>query len=290
MKVTMSAASDPLSSQPVPLDWKVIEPGTGLFPIGMGEVWRYRELLYFFIWRDVKVRYKQTALGALWVMLQPLCAMLIFTVVFGYFSRIPSDGLPYSIFAFTGLLPWTYFAQAVTRGGGSLVASSDLIRKVYFPRLIVPLAAVISPLVDFFISFLVMAALMVWFGIAPTPSLAALPLFILLSMMTALSVALWLSALNVKYRDVGHIIPFAVQLLMFASPVVYPASIVPDSWRFIYGLNPMVAVIEGFRWALLGKGSLDHAMLTMSAAVVAALTCLGVWYFKRAERTFADII
>jgi len=290
MRVATSAASDRLASAAAPLDWKIIEPRTGLLPVGLGEVWRYRELLYFFIWRDVKVRYKQTALGALWVILQPLCAMLIFTVVFGYFSKIPSDGLPYAAFAFTGLLPWTYFAQAVTRGGGSLVASSDLVKKVYFPRLIVPLAAVISPLVDFFISFFAMAALMMWFGIAPTSSIAVLPLFILLSMMTALSVSLWLSALNVKYRDVGHIIPFAVQLLMFASPVVYPASIVPDSWRFLYALNPMVAVIEGFRWALLGKGSLDHAMLSMSVAIVGALTCLGVWYFKRAERTFADII
>jgi lipopolysaccharide transport system permease protein len=289
MKVATSIAQDGLSS-PARLDWKVIEPRTGVFSVGMGEVWRYKELLYFFIWRDIKVRYKQTALGALWVMLQPLCAMLIFTVVFGYFSKIPSDGLPYSIFAFTGLLPWTYFAQAVIRGSGSLVAGSDLIRKVYFPRLIVPLGAVVSPLVDFFISFVVMAALMGWFGIMPTASIAALPLFVLLSTVTALAITLWLSALNVKYRDVGHIVPFAVQLLMFASPVVYPASIVPEAWRFIYGLNPMVAVIEGFRWALLGKGSLDPAMLTMSTMVVAVLLCSGVWYFKRAERTFADII
>ena len=268
----------------------VIEPRRGLFDLDLEAVWEYRELLYFLVWRDVKVRYKQTVIGAAWVILQPLVTMMVFTVVFGYLAQIPSDGLPYPIFAYTALLPWTYFSQALTRGGGGLVGSANLISKVYFPRLIIPLASVVTPAVDFFMPFLILLGLMVWFGIAPTWGVLALPLFLLLALMTALAVGLWLSPLNVKYRDVGYTIPFFSQFWMYASPVVYPVSLVPEKWRLLYSLNPMVGVIEGFRWALLGKESPDFGVMVVSAAVVTVLLLGGIVYFKRMERTFADVV
>ena len=268
----------------------VIEPRRGLFDLDLEAVWEYRELLYFLAWRHVKVRYKQTAIGAAWVILQPLLTMMVFTVVFSYLAKIPSDGLPYPIFAYTALLPWTYFSQALTRGGGSLVGSANLISKVYFPRLLIPLASVLTPLVDFGLSFVILLGLMVWYGIAPTWGVLALPLLLLVALLTALAVSLFLSALNVKYRDVGHIIPFLTQFWMYASPVIYPVSLIPERWRLLYSLNPMVGVIEGFRWALLGKESPDFMAMAVSAAVVLALLLGGVVYFKRMERTFADVI
>ena len=229
-----------------------IEPSRGFFKLDLAAVWEYRELLYFLVWRDVKVRYKQTIIGAAWAILQPLMTMMIFTIIFGNFANIPSDGLPYSIFSYTALLPWSYFSQAISRGGLSLVGEANLIVKVYFPRLIIPLASVVAPLTDFFLSFLVLIVMMGWFGIVPGWNVLYLPVFLLLALMTALSVALWLSPLNVRYRDVGHTIPFLVQFWLFASPVAYPLSLVPEQWRLLYSLNPMVGVIEGFRWALLG--------------------------------------
>ncbi|MGH6628621.1 MAG: ABC transporter permease, partial [Burkholderiales bacterium] len=228
-------------------------------------------MLYFLVWRDIKVLYKQTAIGASWALLQPLMTMIIFTVVFGNFAKIPSDGLPYPIFAYAALLPWTYFAQAIGRGGTSLVADARLISKVYFPRLIVPISAAVAPLVDFAIAFVLLLGMMVWFGITPTWGVLALPLFLLLAVVTALAVGLWLSALNVRYRDVGHAIPFLIQFWMYASPVAYPVSLVPDRWRLLYSLNPMAGVIEGFRWALLGNKSPDFIVMTISTTAVLAL-------------------
>jgi lipopolysaccharide transport system permease protein len=268
----------------------VIQPGKGLFHLDLDAVWQYRELLYFLIWRDIKVRYKQTVIGGAWAILQPLMTMLIFTVIFGNFVKIPSDGLPYPVFAYAGLLPWIYFSQAIGRGGAGLVNDASLIRKVYFPRLIIPLALAAAPAVDFFLSFLVLVGMMAWSGIAPTRGVLALPLFLFLAFLTALSASLWLSALNVRYRDVGHTIPFLTQIWMYASPVVYPASIVPEQWRLLYSLNPMAGVIEGFRWALLGRKSPDIMAMAVSAAVVLALLAGGILYFKRMERTFADVI
>jgi lipopolysaccharide transport system permease protein len=268
----------------------IIRPGGGLFHLELKAIWDYRELLYFLIWRDVKVRYKQTAIGAGWAIFQPLMTMTIFTVVFGNFARIPSDGLPYPIFAYAALLPWTYFAQAIGRSGVSLVGSANLISKVYFPRLIIPLSAAVAPLVDFAIAFVILLAMMAWFGIAPTWGVLALPLFLLLALATALAVGLWLSALDVRYRDVGHTIPFVVQIWMYASPVAYPVSLVPERWRLLYSLNPMAGVIEGFRWALLDKGNPDFGVMTASAVVVMALLLGGIVYFRQMERTFADVV
>jgi lipopolysaccharide transport system permease protein len=268
----------------------VIEPRKGLFHVDLKAVWEYRELLYFLIWRDVKVRYKQTVIGAAWAILQPFMTMVIFTVIFGNLAKIPSDGFPYPIFAFTALLPWNYFASALTRCAGSVVGDAQLISKVYFPRLIIPLASAVTPIVDFFWSFLVLAGMIVWFGVAPTLRVLALPLFLLLALVTALAVGLWLSALNVRYRDVGYTIPFLIHIWMFASPVAYPVSLVPEKWRLLYSFNPMAGVIEGFRWALLGKEGPDFAVMAVSAVVVTALLLGGLVFFKQMERTFADVV
>jgi lipopolysaccharide transport system permease protein len=267
-----------------------IEPSRGWVSIELSELWTYRELLYFLIWRDVKVRYKQTVIGIGWAILQPLLTMVIFTMIFGNFAKIPSDGLPYPVFAFTALLPWNLFAGALNRCTLSLVGSANLITKVYFPRLIVPVSAIISGIIDFAIAFVFLLGLMLWFHIVPTWGAIALPIFLLLTLITALAVGLWLSALDVRYRDVGHAIPFLIQIWMFLSPVAYPLSVVPEKWRLLYSLNPMVGVIEGFRWALLGKESPDFKVIAVSTAVVVALLVSGLVYFKRIERTFADVV
>jgi len=267
-----------------------IKPSRGVFQLDLRAVWQYRELLYFLVWRDLKVRYKQAAIGIGWVILQPLVTMLIFTAVFAKFAKVPSDGIPYPIFAYTALLPWTYFAQALSRSGPSVVGDSGLISKIYFPRLIIPLAAVITPAVDVVFSSVILLAMMVWFGMAPTWGVLALPLFLLLAPMTALAVALWLAPLHVRYRDVGHALPFLIQIWMYASPVAYPVSLVPERWRVLYSLNPMAGVIEGFRWALLGKASPDFMLMSVSAAFVLLLLLGGIVFFKHMEKTFADVI
>lgn len=268
----------------------VIQPSKGLFDLDFQGIWQYRELLYFLIWRDVKIRYKQTIIGAGWAILQPLLTLVVFTVIFGKLVKVPSDGLPYPIFAYTALLPWTYFSQAISRSGVSLVNSSNLLRKVYFPRLFIPIAAAIVPLVDFAIAFTLLLGMMVWFETIPTWNVLFLPFFLLLTLLTGLSVSLWLSALNVRYRDVGYIIPFCTQLWMYASPVVYPVSLVPERWRLWYSLNPMVGVIEGFRWAVLGQGSPDFRMMIISGVVVLAILIGGIVYFNQVEETFADVV
>jgi len=268
----------------------VIEPRRNLWHLNLKELWQYRELLYFLVWRDLKVRYRQTAIGAAWVVIQPLLTMMIFTVVFSYFAKIPSDGVPYPIFAYAAILPWTYFSQSIGRCASSVIVDAGLITKVYFPRLLIPLAAVISPLVDFCLSLLILLGMMVWYGIAPTWGLLVVPAFLFLTLLTALGVGLWLSALNVRYRDVGHTVPFLIQNCMFASPVVYPVSLVPEKWQLLYSLNPMVGVIEGFRWAVLGKAAPDLLVLGISSFMVLVLLAGGIVFFRWMEGSFADNI
>jgi lipopolysaccharide transport system permease protein len=268
----------------------IIRPSKGWVSIRLDELWEYRELLYFLIWRDIKIRYKQTALGAAWAVIQPLFTMIVFSLFFGRLANVPSDGIPYPIFAYCALLPWTFFAGALDRAGNSLVGNSNLLTKVYFPRLVIPLSAVLAGMLDFGIAFVVLVGMMLYYGITPTRAVFTLPLFLLLALLTALSVGLWLSALNVQYRDVRYTIPFLTQFWLFASPVAYAASLVPDRWRVLYGLNPMTGVIEGFRWALLGKQSAPGAMLGISVFVVLVMLLGGLLYFRRMERTFADIV
>lgn len=268
----------------------VIEPRTGYVHVGWRELWAARELFYFLAWRDLKTRYAQTAIGAGWALMQPLLSTLIFTLVFSSLAKVPSDGLPYPLFAFAAILPWSLFARSLERSTLSVVTEGGLIKKVYFPRLIIPIAATFINLVDFAIGFLILIGMMVWYQVAPQWTLVFLPLFVAVALLTALSVSLWLSALNVKYRDVASIVPLMTQLWMFASPVLYPASLVPESVRWFYGLNPMAGVIEGFRWALFSNASPDWAMVSASLGVVASLLIGGVMFFRRVERTFADVI
>ncbi len=268
----------------------VIRARKRLFDLDLKALWEYRELLYFLVWRDIKVRYKQTTLGAAWAIIQPLSTMVIFTLIFGKFANIPSDGFPYEVFSFTALLPWNLFAGALTRGTTSVVGSSNLVSKVYFPRLLLPISAVVSGIVDFAISFVILLGMMAWFHIFPPWLILTLPGFILLAILTALAVSLWLCSLNVKYRDVGHTIPFLVQMWMYASPVAYPVSIVRAEWRWLYSLNPMAGVIEGFRWAVLGKASPDFGVMAISTGITFVLLYLGIVYFRHTESTFADIV
>jgi lipopolysaccharide transport system permease protein len=266
-----------------------IEPYQGRVPLNLKEFWRYRELLYFLVWRDIKVRYKQTLLGATWAIIQPFFTMVVFSIFFGRMAQMASNGYPYPIFSYTALLPWTYFSGALSLAANSLVGSGGLITKVYFPRLIVPVSSVLSGLVDFAFAFLVLIGMMIFYGYAPTIYIILLPLFLLLALTTALGVGLWLSALNVKYRDVRYLIPFLTQFWLFATPVVYPSSLLSEPWRTIYGLNPMVGVVEGFRWALLGDKP-PELMILASVIVSIILLVSGVIYFRHTEDTFADLI
>jgi len=266
-----------------------LAPSRGWSPHTLREIWRYRELLYFLVWRDVKVRYKQTALGAGWAIIQPLMTMVVFTIFFGRLAKVPSDGLPYPVFSLTALVPWTHFASALAGGTASVGGYQHIISKVYFPRLIIPIGAVVAPLVDFAIGFAILIGFMAWYRIVPGPSIVWLPALMLLALATAAGVGVWLAALNVRYRDVRYVVPFVVQLWMFATPVAYPASLVPTRWRAVYGLNPMAGVIEGFRWALAG-GPAPGVITLVSAAVVAVLIAGGAIYFRRLEGTFADVI
>jgi lipopolysaccharide transport system permease protein len=286
MLTTIPNSHNPAITKPT----VVIEPRKGIFYVDVKSIWEYRELLYFLVWRDLKVRYKQTAIGIAWTILQPLISMLIFTVIFGYLGRIPSDGVPYPIFAFCGLLPWTYFAAALNRCMVSVVADTQLVSKVFFPRLLLPLAGTMSGLIDFFISLFLFLGLMIWYGFALTWWLLVLPVFLLLALLTALGVGLWFAALNVRYRDIGYIVPFVTQVWMFASPVIYPASMIPERYRWLYSLNPMAGVIEAFRWTLLGKANPDFSMMALSTVVVIIVFAGGVFFFRRMERTFADVI
>ncbi len=269
----------------------LIEPQHGWINLGLRELWLYRELMYFFIWRDIKVRYKQTLLGAAWAILQPVFTMIVFSIFFGQLAKIPSDGIPYPIFSYTALLPWTFFATGLSSAARSVVRDANLVKKVYFPRLIVPVSGVVGGLPDFLLAFVVLLGMMVYYNLYPTAlSLLWLPVFLLLALITSLGVGLWLSAMNAQYRDVSYIVPFLVQFWMYITPVVYPSSLLDQPWRTIYGLNPMVGVVEGFRWALLGKGSAPGLMIAVSAVTAILLLVSGAYYFRRMERTFADVV
>ena len=268
----------------------IIEPRRGLLHLDLAAIWQHRVLLYFIVWRDLKIRYKQSVIGIGWVVLQPLVSMAIFTVIFGHFAKLPSDGIPYPIFAYCALLPWTYFAGALGRCSASVVGDAHLVSKVYFPRLILPLAGTISGLIDFAVSFVLLMGMVMWYEIDITWRLLTLPVFVVFAQATALAVGLWLSALNVRYRDVGHTIPFLIQIWMFVSPVVYPVSMIPEKYRLIYSLNPMAGVIEGFRWALLGKAAPDFSVMAGSALVVLVLLTGGIIFFRNMESTFADVV
>jgi lipopolysaccharide transport system permease protein len=267
-----------------------IEPTRGWVALQLKELWAYREMLGFLIWRDIKVRYKQTALGAAWAIIQPISTMIIFSLFFGRLGKIPSDGIPYPIFAYAALVPWSFFAQGLTQASNSLVGSANLIKKVYFPRLAVPIAAVTSGLVDLALAFMVLLAMMFYFDIVPGIKILWLPLLLLLTLTTSLGVSLWLSALNVHFRDVRHIIPFLTQFWMFATPIAYPSSLLSEPWRTLYSLNPMVGVVEGFRWALLGTETAPGPMVIVSSLAALAILVSGTFYFRRLEKTFADVI
>jgi lipopolysaccharide transport system permease protein len=254
------------------------------------ELWNYRELLYFLIWRDVKVRYKQTVLGVTWAVLQPFFTMVIFSLFFGRLAKVPSDGVPYPIFAYAALLPWTFFANGVAQAANSLVANSNLINKVYFPRLTIPIASVLGGLVDFGPAFAVLLGMMLYYGLYPGVEACWLPIFLLLSLVTSLGVGIGLSALNVHFRDVRYTVPFLLQCWLFATPIAYPSSLLPQPWRTVYAVNPMVGVVEGFRWALLGTGSAPGPMIVVSALAALALLLGAALYFRQMERSFADVV
>jgi len=268
----------------------VIKGDSGRLNLNLRELYNYRELLYFLVWRDIKVRYKQTALGAAWAILQPFLTMVVFSLFFGQLAGIPSEGVPYPIFSFAGLVPWQFFANGLIQSSNSLVGNANLITKVYFPRLIIPVSAVLSGLLDLFLAFLVLLGMMLFFGIVPTKNVIFLPFFLLLALITSLGVGLWLSALNVQYRDVRYVVPFLVQLWLFATPIAYPSSIVPEQWRLLYSLNPMVAVVEGFRWALLDTTLTLNLMILVSSVAAIILFVSGAFYFRRMEDTFADVV
>lgn len=268
----------------------VIEARSGWQLIDLGELWRYRELLFFLAWRDVKVRYKQTALGAAWAVIQPFFTMVVFAIFFGRLAKIPSDGIPYPIFAYAALVPWTFFANGLTQSSNSLVGSANLITKVYFPRLTIPIATVLSGVVDFVIAFVVLLGMMGYYGLLPTLNVVWLPLFLLLALATSLGVGLWLSALNVEYRDVRYVVPFLTQFWLFATPIAYPSSLLHEPWRTIYGLNPMVGVVEGFRWALLGAETVPGPIVAVSSLAALIILVGGAFYFRRMEKTFADVV
>jgi lipopolysaccharide transport system permease protein len=279
-------SSESRNSQELP--WLEIRPTSGWFPLDLRELWAYRELLYFLAWRDIKVRYKQTAIGVAWAVLQPLAMMLVFTVFFGKLGNLPSDGIPYPLFTFAALLPWQLFSRTITECTNSLVTDQRLVTRVYFPRIIIPLATTLSSIVDFAISAGLLVALMLFYGIFPGTEIVCLPIFIMLMLVVALGVGFWLAALNVEYRDVRYTLPFLNQFWLFVTPVVYASSMVPERWQLLYGLNPMVGVIEGFRWALLGVGRGPSPMLAVSTAIAIALFVSGLFWFQRREQTFVD--
>ena len=267
-----------------------IKPSKGWVSLDLRSLWEYRELLYFLTWRDIKVRYKQTALGAAWAILQPMATMLIFSLFFGRLVKVPSDGIPYPLFSFAALVPWTFFANGLNQSSNSLIASANLLKKVYFPRLAIPLATVLAGVVDFILAFAVLLLMIVYYRVMPTINILWTPLLLLLAFVTSLGVGLWMSALNVKYRDVRYIVPFMIQIWMFATPVAYPSSLLSQPWRTIYGLNPMVGVVEGFRWALLGTNTAPGLMVVASSLAALSILISGALYFRYMEKTFADVV
>jgi lipopolysaccharide transport system permease protein len=267
-----------------------IQPSKGWVPLKLHELWEYRELIYFLIWRDVKVRYKQTVLGAAWAIIQPFFTMVVFSLFFGQLAKIPSDGVPYPIFSYAALVPWTFFANGLSQAPNKLVGSANLIKKVYFPRLAIPVSAVLSGTVDFILAFFILLGMMLYYDIIPTVNTLWLPLFVLLALVTSLGVGLWLSAMNVQFRDVQSVVPFLTQFWLFATPIAYPSSLLREPWRTLYSLNPMVGVVEGFRWALLGTITAPQLIIIVSALIALVLLIGGVFYFRRMEKTFADLV
>lgn len=274
-----------------PMVLTVIEPARGWVPLKLSELWGYREVLYFLVWRDITIRYRQTVIGMAWAVIQPFMTMVVFSVFFGRLAQMPSDGIPYPLFAFAALVPWTFFANGLTLSANSLVHSGHLITKVYFPRLLVPMGRVLTGMPDLGLSFVVLLGMIWWYGLLQArPALLWLPVFALLAFVTALGVGLWLSALNVQYRDIQHAVPFLVQVWLFATPIAYPSSLLSGPWRTVYGLNPMVGVVEGFRWALLGTGTAPSHHVAVSALAALVILVTGAFFFRRVERTFADVV
>jgi lipopolysaccharide transport system permease protein len=267
-----------------------LQASTGWTALRLGEVWEYRELLYFLTWRDIKVRYKQTVLGATWAVIQPFFTMVVFSLFFGRLAKMPSDGMPYPLFAYAALVPWTFFANGLAQASSSLVGNANVIKKVYFPRLTVPISTVMSEGVDFCLAFAMLVLMMAYFGVMPGVRVLALPLLLLLAVVTSLGAGLWLAALNVRYRDVRYVVPFTTQVWLFATPIAYPSSLLEEPWRTIYGLNPMAGVVEGFRWALLGTDTAPGPLILVSAIAALLLLTGGAFYFRRMERHFADVI
>lgn len=266
-----------------------IKPTHGWASLKLAELWEYRELVYFFTWRDIKIRYKQTVLGALWAIIQPLFTMLIFALFFGRLAKVPSDGIPYPIFSYTALVPWTFFATGMTQASNALVQNSNMLKKIYFPRMAMPIGTVVAGCVDFCLAFIVLLGMMAFYSDIPTWKIVWLPFFLLLALITCLGVSLWLSAMNVQFRDVRYTIPFITQFWMFATPIAYPSSLLSEPWRTVYGINPMVGVVEGFRWALLDANTAPGPMVAVSTIVAVGLLVSGAFYFRRLERTFADV-
>ncbi len=283
-----SCEKSPGADGPVPV--VVIRPPKGWAPLDLRELWKYRELLYFLIWRDIKVRYKQTVLGAAWAIIQPFFTMVVFSLFFGWLAKMPSEGIPYPIFTYSALVPWMYFANALAQSSNSLVLNEKMITKVYFPRLVIPISATLAGMVDLAIAFVVLVGMILFYGIIPTRAIWTLPFFVLMATSTALGVGLWLSALNVQYRDVRYAIPFLIQFWLFATPIAYPSSLLPERWRAVYGLNPMAGVVEGFRWALLGRGQAPGLLLIVSVLTAVGLLASGLYYFRRMEDTFSDVV
>ncbi|MGE0406799.1 MAG: ABC transporter permease [Candidatus Korobacteraceae bacterium] len=268
----------------------VVQNTEGRASLQLRSIWEYRELLYFFIWRDIKVRYKQTALGASWAIIQPVFTMVIFSIFFGRLAKMPSDGVPYPLFAFTALVPWTFFSNGVSQGSRSLVTSGELVKKIYFPRLIVPIAAVCAYVLDFILALALVFGMLAYYGRVPSGNVVWLPLLFLLTLVAATGISMWLSAMYVQYRDIGYVLPFLLQVWLFVTPIAYPTSLLSERWQTVYALNPMVGAVEGFRWALLGNSHFPATMLAISVAVSAALLVGGVYYFRHLERTFADVV
>jgi lipopolysaccharide transport system permease protein len=267
-----------------------IRPSRGWVSLRLQEVWKYRELLYFLMWRDIKVRYKQTIIGAAWAIIQPFFTMVVFSLFFGYLAKIPSDGIPYPIFSYTALVPWMFFANGLSQSSDSLVSSANLIKKVYFPRLAIPIAAVMSGIVDFVLAFSVLLGIMFFYGIIPTWHIIWLPAFIILTLTTSLGMGLWLSAMNIQFRDIRYTVPFLIQFWLFSTPIAYPSSLLSEPWRTAYAINPMVGVVEGFRWALLGTNTAPGPMIIVSSMAAFIVLVSGAFYFRRMEKTFADVV
>jgi lipopolysaccharide transport system permease protein len=286
----LPSTTDLTTRTPAALPVTRIRPSQGWVSLGLGELWEYRELLYFLTWRDIKVRYKQTVLGAAWAIIQPFFTMVVFSLFFGRLAGIPSDGIPYPLFAYTALVPWSFFAGGLNNSANSLVGNANLLKKVYFPRLAIPLSTVLAGVIDFVLAFVVLLGMLLFYGMVPTLNIVWLPLLVLLALVTALGVGLWLSALNVQFRDVRYTIPFLTQFWLFATPIAYPSTLLAEPWRTLYGINPMVGVVEGFRWALLGTATAPGLMILVSALAALGLLVSGAYYFRRMEKSFADVV